>query len=495
MEESTPPDKNANSSRDAETPNQHTDAAADTTEKQSNSTVVEPRTPEKVPEVDTPQPKSLRKYRLLYEDMRARYNELKNHCEEQMVALEKTIAEKDATIEDLKNRVKKPVVIKMNNEDPFVPKPRKNGKGETESNGCEVSGCGNTNVDLTKCSMCGNRVCEDCSGMKVAKLRPIMNACNKVYFTCPNCDVLIRDTSDVNIIDTLKGKVDVLDEQLQSYERENSNLKEYRTKYQAETKDLRDKNKDQEMQIKMQGGVIKQLQSKEKQGDVAAPVTEIMDIDAKLEAFSANILSKVTELMENKIDAITAKGPTDPVHSNETVNPPAVTWSNVVSQPQDMKTVMRVARNDEKIEEGEKQRRANNIIIHGAEEIGETPDEIKTNDAGYIKDIFAKIGVEVKVVTIARLGTSREGKRPIKLIMKSKEDKEKVMNNLSRLKNTEKDFGKISLKDDYTSNEREQIRMLTNEAKKKSDENPDRAFKVRGDSKNGWRIMSFPKKQ
>ena len=69
------------------------------------------------------------------------------------------------------------------------------------------------------------------------------------------------------------------------------------------------------------------------------------------------------------------------------------------------------------------------------------------------------------------------------------------MNNLSRLKNTEKDFGKISLKDDYTSNEREQIRMLTNEAKKKSDENPDRAFKVRGDSKNGWRIMSFPKKQ
>ena len=80
------------------------------------------------------------------------------------------------------------------------------------------------------------------------------------------------------------------------------------------------------------------------------------------------------------------------------------------------------------------------------------------------------------------------------LAMKSKEDKEKVMNNLGRLKNTERYFGKISLKDDHTSNEREQIRTLTNEAKKKCGENPDRDYKVRGDSKNGWRIVSFLKK-
>ena len=36
--------------------------------------------------------------------------------------------------------------------------------------------------------------------------------------------------------------------------------------------------------------------------------------------------------------------------------------------------------------------------------------------------------------------------------------------------------------------------MLTDEAKKKGEENPDRAFKVRGNSKNGWRIVSFLKK-
>ena len=78
--------------------------------------------------------------------------------------------------------------------------------------------------------------------------------------------------------------------------------------------------------------------------------------------------------------------------------------------------------------------------------------------------------------------------------MKSTEDKQKVMSNLGRLKNTERYFDRISFKDDYTSNEREQIRTLTNEAKKKSEESQERDFRVRGDSKNGWRIVSFPKK-
>ena len=244
----------------------------------------------------------------------------------------------------------------------------------------------------------------------------------------------------------------------------------------------------------MQGGLIQQMQNKEKQSDNAHKDKEKHDtnIDAKFEAFSANILSKVTEIMDKKIGEITKASPTG---SSTAEIPPPVTWSSVVSQSSDMKTAMRAARNEDKIEESEKQRRANNIILHGAEEIGDSPDDIKKADAGYIKEIFTKIGAKVAPTSITRLGAPREdGKRPIKLVMKSKEDKEMVMNNLGKLKNTERYFGKISLKDDYTSNEREQIRLLTTEAAKKQDENPERVFRVRGDSKNGWRIVSFPKK-
>ena len=83
----------------------------------------------------------------------------------------------------------------------------------------------------------------------------------------------------------------------------------------------------------------------------------------------------------------------------------------------------------------------------------------------------------------------------MKIVMKTKDDKEKVMRNLGRLKGTERYFGKISVKDDYTSNERDQIRKLTEQAKHQSEENKDnKVFKVRGNAKNGWRIVSFPRK-
>ena len=68
------------------------------------------------------------------------------------------------------------------------------------------------------------------------------------------------------------------------------------------------------------------------------------------------------------------------------------------------------------------------------------------------------------------------------------------MKNLGRLKGTERFFGKISVKDDYTTQERENIRQLTDRAKMQSNENPDRIFKVRGDSKNGWKVVSFLRK-
>ena len=154
--------------------------------------------------------------------------------------------------------------------------------------------------------------------------------------------------------------------------------------------------------------------------------------------------------------------------------------------------MMHEIRNEEKLEENEKTKRASNIIIHGAQEIGDTPNDINEGDSGYIKEIFTKLGVGVAPSSIIRLGESKDSKcRPMKIVIKTKEDKDKVMANLGRLKGTERYFGKISVKDDYTSNERNQIRKLTEEAKKLSEENQEKVFKVRGNQKNGWRVVSF----
>ena len=78
--------------------------------------------------------------------------------------------------------------------------------------------------------------------------------------------------------------------------------------------------------------------------------------------------------------------------------------------------------------------------------------------------------------------------------MKSTAAKEKVMGNLRRLKDTEDQFGKISITDDYSSTEREKIKEFSDRAREQGKADPTRVFKVRGDPKNGLRIISFVKK-
>ena len=116
------------------------------------------------------------------------------------------MSEKEATINQLKKRLETPVVMKMDNEDIFVTKPKKGAKLVSTPE-CTVSGCEKTNLDLIKCNMCRKLVCDDCSGVKVSKLRPMMNQCGSLYFSCHTCSGLIREASNINVCDALNGKV------------------------------------------------------------------------------------------------------------------------------------------------------------------------------------------------------------------------------------------------------------------------------------------------
>ena len=90
-----------------------------------------------------------------------------------------------------------------------------------------------------------------------------------------------------------------------------------------------------------------------------------------------------------------------------------------------------------KVEENEQERRAQNFIIYGADEIGNYTDEIKKNDIEYIANILMKIDVNSQTESVNRLGRPNEtNKRTIKIVMKSKTDQENVMalrKNLVRL--------------------------------------------------------------
>ena len=413
----------------------------------------------------------------MYNDMRSRCGELKKNCD----ALEKSNDEKDQIIEQLKAQLKKPCVMKMTNEDPFVTKPRKNAKGEPESHGCEISGCGNINVDLTKCGMCGNHVCEECSGVKVSKLRAAMNACNTLYFVCPTCDLLIRDTSDVNVYDTMKEKVDILAEELASYERENSKLKGDREKHQNETKQLRAKIT----------GLEKDVQKVDAAGN-----DDGKNIDA--------ILSKKLEKIENSIEQIISKKLEESLKGvsaiGEKIDNAITTNKKTFAQAVDdnvtdtLTTAFRNRKNQEIVNQAEREKRSANLIIYGINE--PNVETQKEDDESFVSTLLEKIGVAQRPKNIHRLGQRAEGKtRPVKLVLASENEKDTIMARLGNLKNADDPYRKVSIREDYTIEEREMVRDMVKQAAEKNDAENTREWKVRGTPKTGLRLVRITTRQ
>ena len=170
-------------------------------------------------------------------------------------------------------------------------------------------------------------------------------------------------------------------------------------------------------------------------------------------------------------------------------------YAKALGVPTELRKIMEETRNDEKIERIEQEKRSQNFIIHGAEEIGDSANEISENDADYINEILAHLRITSQAESITRLGKPNESKcRVLKIVMQTKAAKEEVMANLRRLKGTDDQFGRISVTDDYTNSDREKIRDFANRAREQAKSDPTRVFKVRGDPKNGLRIISYAKK-
>ena len=212
-------------------------------------------------------------------------------------------------------------------------------------------------------------------------------------------------------------------------------------------------------------------------------------IEKKVNQFEANIEKVIDKKLGDKMDAVTALNEKIGLNGNDKENAP---FSKILQVPSEVRKAIKDIKNDEKVELMEQEKRAQNFIIHGADEIGDTKEKIEENDATYIKDILKKLRVEEVPESITRLGKPNESKRRVmKICMKTKDAKASVMSNLGLLKGTEETFGKISVTEDYTVSEREKLREFSAKAKEQEKNDPTRVFKVRGDPKNGLRIISY----
>ena len=111
-----------------------------------------------------------------------------------------------------------------------------------------------------------------------------------------------------------------------------------------------------------------------------------------------------------------------------------------------------------------------------------------------IKEFLNVIGVGSEPKSVNRLGERKDDRRrPFRLIMSTKDEKDEIMSSLNKLKDATEKFKRISVTDDYTVKEREEIRKMVDEAKHKTvTEGAGKyIYKVRGTPKNGLVIRRF----
>ena len=214
-------------------------------------------------------------------------------------------------------------------------------------------------------------------------------------------------------------------------------------------------------------------------GDLKASMEKrLTDMDSKMAAMKVSIDDRLQERESNK-------------------SAPSVTYSSIAAtgaidtgkQGNAFQSFIE-AKNVEMVVEHDRQRRENNIIIHGV-----TDNNDSTEDDTYVDSFLAILGANVKPTSINRLGKpNSEKSRPLKLTMATITDKNLVMSRLTNLKAADDQFRKISVRDDYTPEERTMIKSLHEKASQLNKAENTSDWKVRGNPKNGLRLIKIKSK-
>ena len=337
--------------------------------------------------------------------------------------------------------------------------------------------------------MCGKLVCDDCSGVKVSKLRPVMNQCSTLYFTCKTCDTLIRDTNDVNVYDVLKGKVETLTEELDNCEGENSKLTQ-------QVKTLEDQHSSLQVLLEERESSLHESEAKlnsMEQTPAASinPTNGAANIEELINKRFDKIDESIDAMIERKLAgvlAIPTAGPSNDENAKKLFS--AVVGAS--DSPVNHVTALKSSQNAELIEKQEQERRANNIIIHGISEVRSDDVSIQDHDQTFLNHFLEAIDVDIEPKQIVRLGNENaDKKRPLKVILKSADDKRQILSSLNKLKNADASVRGVSVRDDYTIEERKLIRSMHEEARRKNEADHVTHWKVRGTPKNGLRVVKI----
>ena len=158
---------------------------------------------------------------------------------------------------------------------------------------------------------------------------------------------------------------------------------------------------------------------------------------------------------------------------------------------------MKDSQNEQLIVERQREVRSANFIIYGIKETNDSEEGNKENDGITLNSFLEKVNMNIQPKTYIRLGKVKPNTtRPLKVVMPSALDKEKVMRNLGGLKGSEEQFGKINVRDDLSREEREEIKNWVKKANEKNTEENDskQMWVVHGSPKNGLSLVKITRR-
>ena len=416
--------------------------------------------------------------------------------------------------------------IRRHGDDQFITKGKKKK--------CEYTSCTNNTEDaLIKCNVCNVLVCETCNEIPIAKIKPLMNKCPGVYFACKTCRI-----SNITIDPGTPEEVEELTKMVQDLQATEKSLRE-------EIHSARDNNKSlcariteleaeltkSDDKLKLQGKMIQHtrkelnkreadLEEQQKKFDEAGNPN--FDNIVKLEKYMKNELTElgksikeslVREIQENNIrleEKLSAKkhvAPETPMHeqitddtsnSDQNQNQPA--WNIPRPTMTDFRTIIKQTQNEQMNEANDQKVRARNLIIHGVQDDSNVDQATrKKDDQAFVQSLLLTITLnDLPYKSLQRIGKPQpDRKRPLMLVLNNELDKEKILQNLTKLKDQMK-FKGVSVTEDYTIAERKMLTEWKEKAKaKNTEEDPESNFiwRVRGTPKNGLTLKKFQKQK
>ena len=390
-----------------------------------------------------------------------------------------------------------------------------------ESKKCASSECKTSNTDLLiKCKKCNALYHYICTELPAYQLQIIIQSgtSDESGYVCAKCVQVTPELKTLNVgpfrkqidlADELRSlreelrkrddKIDHLQEHifyLETGQAGSGKKRKFHKSIEEEIEDVVIANaadKDIEIQnLKNENAMLKK-----ETGKSSRSTNNTQAVEDIVENIQVAIKNRFQVLQDSLTATIDEKIKNSTVPINGTSFADAV--SSGTQNPPDFSKIMMTNRNEQLVEERGKAARAKNLIIHGIEE----KDDVQ--DKSFIKGLLETVGAsDVEPKSFARIGKSSETKpdiqasvqrRPVVLNFKSESDKNKVFNNLSKLKGNEA-YARISITEDYTIPERKLIQDMKEQVKAKNCVEPDDfgfIWKLRGTPKNGMQILRFKK--